>query len=240
MAPFSFRVWTFVVVSLLLSFAICLVGLSDAEPNQEGSLPVVDVESYLYREGERLDCYFTLELDHEAELEGRGLGSLSMPLIPTTNDVAGLVSLLRKKWPNVLIFQSSSNPRIIHIEGASLAKSSDYVMEKEIDFSFSGFLQDVPNALGQKLGGRITEPRVYYSFQGSGDWATTIKLDARNRKVRDILTDAVPLKNYSRILWRSQTLTYDGKLQTWVQFYGQRTTPSESHSKKLPGSAIDN
>ena len=56
----------------------------------------------------------------------------------------------------------------------------------------------------------------------SDDAETKVNVDVTNEVVRNVLTDRVPLTNYSAIIWQAETRNIGGRLETVVQYLGPR------------------
>jgi hypothetical protein len=193
---------------------------------------------YLGEMTEKLGCHFTFEIlnanDHASLINARS--AIGVPEDPSVTNVNLLISKLRHDLPGCLVMQSKNNPRILHIIEAPLTKLKDYALEKKVDITYSGILgsgtgpglglgpgvsQGLALELSKKLDGIGPRTRGD-NTTAFEDTLTKVNVKAKNEKVRDILTDCVPLTNYGSFLWIAETVKVGAKTETIVQYFGPK------------------
>ncbi|HVA47140.1 MAG TPA: hypothetical protein VNH11_12300 [Pirellulales bacterium] len=122
---------------------------------------------------------------------------------------ADLIERLPKKLHWLAFELDATHPHVIHIIDKRLQGRNGYALEKKIDIDFAGTLDGLAWALHRRIGN-------LYGFRGAAihdittDYETETVVEARNKTVRQILTDAVPLRCYGPILWRARMATDGG------------------------------
>ena len=183
---------------------------------------------YLGEMTEKLGCYFTFEtlnaIDHASLINARS--AIGVPEDPSVTNVNLLISKLGRDLPDCLVKQSKNNPLILHIIEAPLTKLKDYAMEKQVEITYSGDLgpgrgQGLVVELSKKLDGIGPRTRGD-NTTAFDDHLTKVNVKAKNEKVRDILTDCVPLSDYGSFLWIAETTKDGGKCETVVQYFGPK------------------
>lgn len=186
-----------VLVVLLQSNAV------GADPNDKISRAdgrkLYDVD--LRQLAEKVGCYFTLEKYYEH-------GSVSFPRASKRIDASttqDAVRQLRAYGHEIVVIRSCIDPKVVHVIDARLFKIESYVMEKRIDFEFSGKIGGVNWALEKKL------PKQWRSKRGGiigslgTEHITQVSIKAKKQPVREMLTFCLPLKSYNRLLWITTT-----------------------------------
>lgn len=187
--------------------------------------PAISLEDYLLRTGKRLNCHFTIEAfwkDSWAnERRERVLFFLfPNPIRETPDTVDALASALEKGLPDVKVVRNLKHPNVIHLVDQALIGREDYVMDKKVDLEFSGPLSRLSVELNRQYL-RVGPPSVSFIEPGSfDDSVTDVSFRASGETVRDILTNRVPLKGYSPIVWRAITYDRNGAPATSIQYYG--------------------
>lgn len=129
------------------------------------------------------------------------------------NDVDGLTARRRSRWP-----------KVIHLIDDKLGSVSGYAIEQEVTLELSGTVDKLVLQLGQTLDGRIGRVQGAKlppdDFEILFDNKTKATIDVGNEKVRNVLTSAVPLGNYSRVLWGAITYTTNSEHRVEVSFGG--------------------
>lgn len=188
----------------------------------------VTLDKFLIEMHEKLGCHFTFEKltasDHASFLTARS--AIGVLIDSGVTNVSLLVTKLRHDSQGCLVVQSKSNPRILHIIEAPLMNLKDYAMEKRLDVTYSGDLGS------GKDGGLVVEiskqldgigPRTHGdNTTAFDDHVTKVTVNVKNEKIRDILTDCVPVTNYSSSLWVAETTLVGGKSKTVVQYFGPK------------------
>ena len=106
----------------------------------------------------------------------------------------------------------------------SLQKDANYILNQDVNISYSGQLQNLPDALGKMLDNKITTRRVFTASHFSRDAITNVTVTANRLSVRDVLTDYVPIKTYSHLLWSAEAIQQsNGETSTNVAYFGPMT-----------------
>lgn len=176
----------------------------------------VFLTEYLTAMGEKLGCHFTVEAKGPAE----NLLYTQVPGDQNVKTIDDLKRKLRQELPNIAVGQDKRNPKILNIMDNQLSQGTDYVLNKQLDFTYSGALGGLPYTLGKQLDAVITTPNKFNVSHIHLDLVTSVQFDAKKQTVRAILTDYVPLAHYSTILWEADTDEFNGKPRTLVRYYG--------------------
>lgn len=182
----------------------------------------------------KLDCYFTIE-----EFSGpsrRDYNEISGKVIQVRTDVRtidDLVQALRDAHKNAVVFRNPKNTAVIHIIHKTLHGNEKHFLNQKINISHDGSPTGLIEAIG-KQSGRLSLPKLY-SFSGRGidaDGKTKIRVRAHGQTVRSILTDFVPLSEFRRVLWVSET---ENSLKTTeVRFKGGYPYEPLFHAEEFP------
>jgi len=190
----------------------------------------VSYADFLFAAGEKLDCYFTIETWWGSDrfrwcCEGPRIRDEKL----TTVDA--LIAKLQRDFAGIDVVRDRDNGRIIHLIETGLPMQNDYVIEKEAALDYSGALEDLPDAL------RKTVPRIWRCDSALGvdfknDVVTTVKVHLGKEKIRKLLTDAVPLQNYGRILWIAKTLIQrDARSITEITYVGPKQISASAQNE---------
>jgi hypothetical protein len=172
--------------------------------------------------GTRLDCYFTVEEMMAPNARMSNLFGKSIDRIDEVSTVEQLVKLLTDQLPGFRIEVNSPDSAIVRIADKRLFSLKDYVLEKRTDIKCDGTIDDMIAVLGNKIG-NIHTPTKNPIIRGVwfSDPITKVAINASEEKVRDILTDFVPLHRYNRFLWHAETVQdRQGLADTSVAFKG--------------------
>jgi hypothetical protein len=215
-----------------VAVSILAVNAAVADEYRSDQTPFTD---FLFAAGEKLDCYFTLETwelwnDHpscfkDVEIRDDKLASID-----------ALVAKLKHEIPGITVTRDPANGRILHLIDGSLLKESHYVLEKQASIDFTGPLEDLPNELGKGMWWAVARSeRAGCDFQN--DIVSMVKVHFERQSIRQILTDAVPLRKYGRILWIAHTRRKnDGELTTDVTYVGPKLVKA---SGKNEGAVVE-
>lgn len=203
---------------LAAMFLLPLCAQSEIDVQQQ-SVKKVEMYNYLCEAGARLGCYFTVERNAEEE-QSAFAPNLYMRNSKPVSSVTALIAKLNKEFPGISVVQDEQNPKIIHLMDASLEKISQYPMDQKTSIAYSGPLLNLPNAIGRQTHLTVAKEYVYLTPAPSLDYATQVKVAAKNQTVRSILSTYVPLQHYNRFLWTASVRMYEGKPYTWVEYYG--------------------
>jgi hypothetical protein len=188
----------------------------------------ISISNFLLSMNKRFGVHFTMEI-----LSGQGQRSILNSLAVTrieepkqVENVEALAALIRDILPNCEVRVSAGNSNAIHLIDERLSRLEDYPLNKRATIQYSGPVggpdSSLAMALRAKVPGILAQQRGGAMYQGFDDQTTKVTVDARNEEVRRILTDYVPLQNYSIFVWRAVTQDLQGKETTVVQFYGPR------------------
>lgn len=207
-----------------------VIGASCAHADEPGA-PPMSLGQYLWKMGDQLDCYFTIE-DRPIP------GTQAFPWISGIKDfepdlniatIDALVAKLDQELEGVQVVRSTKHPSVVHLTAEDLLQQG-YVMDQQVTTQYAGLLGELPNHLGTLLNGEI-KTREWGSIQKAraglfDDRTTEAVVDVQNEEVRDVLTGAVPLEGYSRVLWASGR--YDPTEPTvYVRYTGRRLKPED-------------
>ncbi len=195
------------------------------------SLPL---DRYLTSIGSSLNIYFTLEIDNRGVRSGiskQKNPSHFSPLFGAVvseetkiSNVSVLMDKLHRQFPSIAIVRDKKITSIFHIMDRSLQKDANYILNQDVNISYSGQLQNLPDALGKMLDNKITTRRVFTASHFSRDAITNVTVTANRLSVRDVLTDYVPIKTYSHLLWSAEAIQQsNGETSTNVAYFGPMT-----------------
>ena len=194
---------------------------------EESVTPPLRLIDFLAEQGERLDCYFTLEQFHPIESAGK-LELQYAPVKPFAPDsVKSLIKSLQEQVPDAEFRVTDSQPPVVQIRDRRLLKQQKYPLDERIEISFRG----TPDGLADeitKLLPKMKRLRGGLIGDFSGDVVTSVNLKEAKGQVRDILSLAVLGKDYSRVLWRTRaTLGADGIWEVQIIHFGPRDEGDE-------------
>ena len=208
---------------LVLALVLCLLprGIIASDAGDSSQPKKEYWESYVRRSGERLGCHFTMEMlwpKHDA-----GIYSLLLDDDANIQSVDALIEKLTRDVRPMAFVRSVNNPSVVHVIDRELLKQEGYALEKKVTVKYRGVVDGLLVELHKHVKS-ITR-------KTSGSWRTVfddhttkVSVDAKNLRMREVLTDCVPLENYHPILWRTQTRIVDGKPYTTLQYYGPKST----------------
>jgi hypothetical protein len=216
-----------ILVGTLLSVHVCLLmsesgsGCDTRDNGKEGKrMRTLDHE--LAELGALFDCWFTIERHTEVERRASALRSADLTLDPAVRDAGALARALAQNLRGVCVLVDSNNARVIHLIADTLVGKRGYALAQTASVDFAGVLADLPTAIGESVEG-IGTRKGGFNHHAYNDHVTQVELHAVQKEVRSILTDAVPLDKYSRVLWVAEAREANGKLETSVQYTGPRT-----------------
>ena len=208
------------ILSILVAGAIISFQRPGAETmaqstdNQAVPLPLL---SYLAEMARDYDRFFTIE---EAWRSDNPKDSIDNHWLPRPSEKKGLeqeLAQLRRVVPNLISEIDKSNPRVVHIMDARLAQQKGYGLESAIrSIDFTGTVNDLPSEIG-KQGIPLSPPLISFNFEQT-DYATLVRVKGEELKVRDALSNFVPLQGRKkRILWIARTKLGQGEV-TYVYY----------------------
>lgn len=213
-------------ISTLFIAAFTVGALRAEEPEVAIDKPTLDLK--LIQLGNRFDCWFTIEYAGDRKTDNSLLRfsrtNLEVPNSVTSRDI--LAETLKRQLTFAHIKVSSFNPCVIHLIDAALDSDDRYQMAAKTTVTFSGVLGALPQSIGERVKG-ISSRKGGSNLDFFDDTTTRVTIRAKQQPVRDILTNSIPLNNYTRILWAAESFERDGKLETWIQFYGPKQADGE-------------
>lgn len=168
--------------------------------------------------GNSHDRFFTIE---EGWKDGESMNKMEAQWIevpPGNKSLDEEFQQLRQSVPYLTYEIDKSNPRIVHIIDARLPQQEEYAVEsvlKSIDFA--GTVNNLPTEIA-KQGIRISS-QTGFSIGGGEfpDRSTVVRITAEGLKVRDALSNFIPLDKRVRILWIARTKLAEGEV-SYVHF----------------------
>ena len=215
---------------------------------------LVMLQDYLFKAGDRFNCYFTIEsfdennggpLFHHQWINAKDWIATDSKI----RNINDLKSFLEGRLPNYEVVVDQKTPHILHFIQKKLNLLEDYVLNDHTSLTYSGFLgpgrieggEGLAVVLGRRLNGRIGYQNVgVLNITLFDDYYTSITVNAKDSIVRNILTDFVPLSKYKRIIWLAKTpmagTPTKGNivLKTTVQYFGQKKLPPDKSEQSPP------
>jgi hypothetical protein len=184
----------------------CLSWLGRVDPAAGQDLPPAErcsLGEMLYRTGIQFDCYFTVEAatvpDRLENLLDRDLGAP-----PEPEDLDDVIDFLARNQKDLQVLVDERNRKVIHVIQRGCIGLKDYPLEKTLtDFTFEGRVGDLLDLLRNEVKG--LEKQTFFAVPGLGpDCTTRVSVRAFKGPVRSLLSDALPLSQYRRVLWDSE------------------------------------
>lgn len=182
------------------------------------------LDEYLYEAGSRLDCYFTIEELVKNEDQGGFLLYSQEILYPRLgHDIKKLVKHLNDNLAGFVAMQNETNSRVIHIIDKRLVRSEKYVMDSCATIDFKGRLPLLAKTIGDSVEGRIHIRRrgVTLGLESTRVDRTYVRVIGKNQRVRDLLTNSVPLSKYCRLIWQAEVYSTPKGLTAAIYYRGQ-------------------
>ena len=186
-----------------------------ADPPETAELIPVEEEqllAWLMQQGERLPCYFTLELFAPREPDVRPL-DVKKVKIPAPATVKELIQQLRQHVPEAHLIIRETKPPVIHLVDRRLLETDGYPLEIPLRLSFAGTPQELVKTIDERLP-QFTLQTGMAIGDHAGDHVTPIELKNGEGSVRELVTDALPRAGYSPVLWRTRSTPGDDG--TWT------------------------
>ena len=207
-------------------YTLCLLATGQADkPKPIHQQPLVHqqiLSQYLSENGDRFNCYFTIEEPVPFHIYYPYEQKYVLDKPPVAS-LGKLVEKLRKDLPDALIVPDSSNPKIIHIINKKLPATSGYPLDQLVTLSYQGGLDGLATAIGTQIKGAV-ELQLGGTTRDMliGDTTTQVQVNVHELPVREVLTSAIPLTGYNRILWRAlpSETPKDGTYAMYLLFYG--------------------
>jgi len=180
----------------------------------------IGVLPYLVQMGNRLDFYFTLE-DRMSTGYPR---TYQVDFIPSgeITSIEELLKQLNHNFEGYKFVKSSRFPKVIHMIAKDLPEA-DNPLNKLVTVEYQGHLQFMTDQIGKQFQLQIRSPLGGPIGEPAGDVDTIVDIHIKEEmSVRNVLTSAVPLKGYKRIICRSILENYSGDSKHYYEviFYG--------------------
>jgi len=189
----------------------------------QATLPV-SLGRLLYELGDTYDVFFTIE---EAWSDSRRIDSLESHVLQRKSnkeDIQQELEELRQVIPNFTFQVNEASPRIFHIIDGRLAQQQGYGLDSILTMiDFTGKVRDLITEISDQ-GAPILQRNFFVigdPFMLS-DRITVLHVQGEGLKVRDALSNFIPLDEYNRVIWT--TITRIGANETSINFRGPRRT----------------
>ncbi len=233
--------WNFKIPSTLWGLAICIspflfqilgyrgyaVPIQHETRNANYTLVLDD---YIPAMGEKLNVRFTAHYlvepwDGESDFPKENpFEYLDVPMNRNISTVSELILEIKKKIPDVdiVVDDTDKECRVLHLIDKKLGEKAE-VLEQKIDMQWTGApsclteelqKREVPG-IARPIGGDLREGMI-------ADYKTKMKVDAKQKSIRNIFTHSMNLKDYNWIVWvaKTQRIESKGKWVTSVTFCG--------------------
>lgn len=181
------------------------------------------LEGHLLKLGEEYDVYFTLEAAWE---EGESSNWMEIQKIKEAPQHDGLQRELERLVNSVPHFTYTfdrTNPRVIHVADARLARQNEYGLDSVIQsIDYRGNPAGLVTALGARGIKVSAEILMTIGDPRPRDYDTEVRVAGRNISVRDAITHFTPLEGRRRILWVSTTKLAPGAVSQIDFFAGPK------------------
>ncbi len=194
-------------------------GMNSMPAAEEKRISLLDL---LYELSETQKYFFTIE---QASKEGESMNWLEAVLVPKDSKEASVLQRLeelKRTVPNFTFQINEKNTRIIHVIDARLAKQEEYGLNAELNnIDFEGKTGDLVTAISNK--GVAISPQNSFSvgIPILVDETTLVHVKGEKLKVRDALTNFIPLRGYNGIIWTATT-KLGSRQTTFINFRGSR------------------
>lgn len=183
------------------------------------------LEGHLMRLGQEYDVYFTLETAWEGGEPANWMENYKIKEPPKHDGLQRELERVAKSVPHFTYTFNPTNPRVIHVMDARLARQNEYGLDGVVkSLDYKGDLAGLVTALGERgikvsagTLGMIGDPRPR-------DRHTEVRAAGRNISVRDAITYFTPLEGGYRILWISTTKLAPGAVSQ-IEFFGGPKSP---------------
>ncbi len=212
-----------------------LAGLADSIPMQ----------TFLADIGKRLDCYFTVESVGRAGVHSNPMLHAMVKADPNAiQSIDGLVSFLtNRQWTafastntiSIVADRVGEKGRIIRLRDRRLLAVTDYALDRRVGVQHEGTTGELMERLAG-MDAKVEMERVFSVGEGlinMGD-ETQVSVRCTNKPIREIITDCIPLSDYSRVIWSSYTSGEQESPSVTIRLHGERTPRSWRSSGGSP------
>jgi hypothetical protein len=151
--------------------------------------------------------------------------------LPDGTGLKAVLDDLSQSVPNFTWHNDPSNPKVIHIVDDHLLRRQGYALDRVIDeIDFSGTVLELVDAIAAKgIPVSATGP-VGTDDLLSMDGVTRVQVKGKGLRVRDALSDFVPLDGRGPILWTAETHVDGSDQTTYIRYRGappRNSTPKQ-------------
>lgn len=172
--------------------------------------------------GTRFDCYFTIEEMFDTIGSASRIQDAHLPAKFDPASRADMIKALADALPGFTAKTDKVSTAVIRIRDVRLTGQADYGIDRPLKASFSGSPDELLQWLGQKQYSVTNHPiGIVISIARGVDGRTPLSIRNYDGSVRRLLTAYLPLSNYSRVFWITESSSESGKLETFVRFSGQ-------------------
>src|SRR5262245_14531955 len=166
----------------------------------------IPIDRFLQELGKKYNTYFTIEETWTDDQSMRLIRSALVPRLSKAESLVQELEYLKKGVPNLTYEVDQANPRIIHIIDSRLLSQKNYALERVIpSIDYNGPVSELADAIG-KLGVSISSQRGQPIGQLEvRDWVSVVHVKGERLKVRDALSEFLPLDRLGNILWVATT-----------------------------------
>jgi len=162
--------------------------------------------------GDKYGFFFTIEDSMNENDPSSSLRAQRLLNASDANNLSAELERLRQAVPNFLYEIDKDNPKIVHIIDARLLQKKQYALQGVIGkIDFNGQINELPAAISKQ--GIAIDPVLIFSTHEQPDFSAVVKVRGENLRVRDALTNCVPLEGrLTRMLWVARTNVAEGSL----------------------------
>jgi hypothetical protein len=226
-------------VNTMIVCAVLLVYLLGSVAQTPGNVPKYALEYRLNKIGKGRGSFFTVENLRISEATAslpspaHGRNRLAHDSKVKAVEADGRIRALKAEIPSLEFGRTPETAAtVVHAIDNQSGMMKSPLDEVLSNFEFSGTVAELIRALRQRgirialePGGIVGDP-----FLSRHDDLTHTQVKAHNMTVRDILSNFLPLQNYSHVLWVARTATERGEIMTYIRFLGPEVL--ESHPKR--------
>ncbi len=230
----------------MLPLAVAALAVLPPPPDAGGGRATVDYMEYLYDLPETLRVRVTVERRANTRVFR---SPLSIPDVTpgAAPTVDALVKKLKAELPGVTVLRSSvpapgGGPAmpVVHLVETSLTTREDYPLTKKVTIQCKGKVHGFLEQLQKTTGGEVGAATMFSFPAPPVDHSSPVSVDATDMPVRNVLTSAVDLEGYRRIVY--EAVTYDDDVRTLptaVRFTGPKVIPGVRDDADFDGADED-
>jgi len=210
-------------------FCLATMFLIVSNSKSDSSL-VISFEQCLDKIGEKTGLYFTVEsgvqpefllgdkiLFAKVEIDLTNINTVDEALFFLTNTVeiiykrasSGTDNIFYGETNRFVITTTQPNPEkpLVSIRDVTTTYIPEYVLDKKLTVKYEGNPTDFIYYLNGLIP-KVAGPKAFYASASDtygADHGTKINVDEKDKTIREILTDCIPLEGYKRVVWSSHT-----------------------------------